>query len=57
MTKYYITIRATVTKTITVREKDEETAIQEAHSLFTVANDGIDENYTEETLDIEKEKP
>ena len=36
MKKYWVTIRATVTKTLTVTAKDEESAVQEAHEMFSI---------------------
>ena len=54
MKKYWVTIRATVTKTLTVTAKDEESAVQEAHEMFSVLEDGTDENYEQDTLSVEE---
>ncbi len=54
MQTFEITIRATVTKTITVRASNETNATKLAHELFTMACDGHYENYNQETLDVEK---
>lgn len=57
MNKYAVTIRATVTKTLTIEADTVEEAVAEAHDLFTVRyEDDIDEDYTEEMLDIERIK-
>ena len=54
MKSYAITIRATVTKTRTIRAEDEMDAEMMAHQYFTVACEGPDERYTQETLCIEE---
>lgn len=56
MNTYKVTIRATVTKTIDVEANHEQSAIDEAHETFSVLNDGLDENYDQETLDITMQK-
>ena len=43
-----------MTKTLTVTAKDEESAIQEAHEMFSVLEDGTDENYEQDTLSVEE---
>jgi hypothetical protein len=54
MNTYEVTIRATVTKTLSVEAKDERCAEEAAHEQFSVLNDGVDENYDQETLRIEE---
>lgn len=57
MSKFAITIRATVTKTIVVDAESQAEAIAEAHDLFTVqCEEGVDEDYNEETIDVERIK-
>ena len=55
MATYNVTIRATVTKTITVDAPDKDKAIENAHSQFTVACE-LDtvEGYDEETLSCDR---
>jgi hypothetical protein len=55
MPKYEVTIRATVTKTLTVEEDCDANAITAAHEIFSVLCDG-DEDYKEETLSVEEVK-
>ena len=52
MTDFEITIRATVTKTYTVQASDSDDAVQTAVEMFSVLNDGTDEHYQQEVLDI-----
>jgi hypothetical protein len=55
MPKWNVSIKATVRKTITdIEAATEEEAIETAHSLFTVANDDIEEDYEEQTEDVER---
>jgi hypothetical protein len=55
MPKWNVTIKATVTKTITDIEADtEDEAIEIAHSLFTVENADNEEDYDEQTEDVER---
>ena len=54
MNIYEVTIRATVTKTLSVEAKDGPCAEEAAHEQFSVLNDGVDENYDQETLRIEE---
>ena len=55
MKTYQVTIRATVTKTYEVEADNEDAAYEEANSIFSVLNeDGIDENYQQEVIDIEE---
>jgi hypothetical protein len=54
MKRYAVTIRMTVTKTYEIDAADEEEAQQEAHDIASVyPEDGIDEDYTEDCMDIE----
>jgi hypothetical protein len=57
MKTYEVTIRATVTKTLKVEAKDADTANIIAREEFSVLNTGDDEDYDEETLDIQEVKP
>jgi hypothetical protein len=54
MSIYEVTIRATVTKTLSVEAKDGPCAEEAAHEQFSVLNDGVDEDYDQETLRIEE---
>jgi len=54
MTTYTVTIRATVTKTYTVDAGSEDEASVAASEMFTVECDGIDEDYDQQILDIER---
>jgi len=55
--QYDVTIKAVVTKTYRVDAKDEDEAVAEAHSIFSVLNDDVPEDYDEETLHVEEVKP
>jgi len=62
MKAYKVTIRATVTKTVTVEAENEDDASDAAHEDFRaglldhgVLCDGEDEQYEEETLSIEED--
>ncbi len=57
MRTYRVTIRATVTKTLTVKAENEDDAYVAAHEDFSVLCDGDDEDYDEETLEIQEVKP
>lgn len=50
MKTYNITIRATVTKTITVTAESMSSAEETAHALFDIANDGEPEKYEQDTI-------
>ena len=50
---YNVTIRATITKTLTVVAENEEEAREVAHAEFTTACDG-DEDYSEDCLHCDK---
>ena len=54
MPEYDVIIKGSVTKTIRVLADNEDEATVDAHSLFTVANEGKDENYEEETISVDK---
>jgi len=56
MKTYRVTIRATVTKTLTVKAENEDDAYVAAHEDFYVLNTGEDEAYTQETLEVEEDK-
>ena len=53
---YEVTIRATVTKTLSVEAWNRTSAEEAAHEQFSVLNDGVDENYDQETLRIEEDE-
>jgi hypothetical protein len=53
MPKYFVTILATITKTLTVEADCAENAITAAHEKFSVHYTG-DEDYSEETLNVEE---
>lgn len=57
MKTYEVTIRATVTKVIRVEAMNEDDANIEARERFNVAEVSPEEDYDEETLDIEEVKP
>lgn len=57
MKTYRVTIRATVTKTLTVKAENEDDAYVAAHEDFSVLNTGKDERYEEETLEVKEVKP
>ena len=54
MKTYEVTIRATVTKVIRVEAMNEDDANIEARERFSVAEVSPEEDYDEETLDIEE---
>ena len=49
---YDVTITATVKKTLRVNALTEEEAVEEAHQIFSVLNDGEPEKYEQDTDDI-----
>tara|TARA_Y100000389_G_scaffold196216_1_gene228793 strand:+ start:670 stop:1182 length:513 start_codon:yes stop_codon:yes gene_type:complete len=51
---YDVEIKATVRKTITVEAGDEKSAVEQAHEMFAVANDGDPEHYEQDTLSVEE---
>ncbi len=56
MTTYDVEIKATVRKVVRVDGTNEQEAIEEAHSVFNVLEDGTDEWYEEEVLSITEVK-
>jgi len=56
MATYKVTIQATVTKAYTVQANSEQEASKEAHQIFSVLEDGTPENYTQETISVERAK-
>jgi len=53
MKTYDVTIQATVTKTITVTSENIDSAVETAHALFDIANDGEPEKYEQDTIRAE----
>jgi hypothetical protein len=49
---YAVTITAKVTKTYNIGAPDEDKAVELAHQLFTVAPEGGDEHYDQDTDDV-----
>lgn len=56
MKTYDVTIRAIITKTYRVDAETADKAVEEVHQIFSVLNDDVDENYDQETLDIDEVK-
>jgi hypothetical protein len=56
MKDFDITIRATITKTIRVREDNEDKAEELAHQVFNPNEDGVSEAYDQDTLHISEVK-
>ena len=56
MKTYEVTIRATITKTYIEVANTEQEAIDQAQESFSVLEDGTDENYDQEILDVEVAK-
>lgn len=55
MNTYKVTIRATVVKPVEVEAENIDAAIEQAHETFSVlAEEGIDEKYDQETVEIEQ---
>lgn len=54
MKKFEVTIRATITKTITIEAESKDEAIELAHGEFDVNNDDNDENYKQDCLCAEE---
>ena len=54
MKTYYVTIRATVTKTIRVQADNQDAAAEIAHESFSVCDSSDDERYDQETEAIEE---
>ena len=55
MRNYYITIKASVTKTISIQAKNEDNAVAQAHEEFSVLNDGGDETYEQDVISVERD--
>jgi hypothetical protein len=56
MKTYRVTIRATVTKTLTVKAGNEHDACLAAHEDFSVLHTDEYEDYTQKTLEVEEDK-
>jgi hypothetical protein len=56
MKQYQVTIRATVTKTYTVEAENADKAIETGHEIFSVLEDGADEDYDQDVLSVEEMK-
>ena len=52
MKAFEVEIPATLRKTMLVEAPDMDAACETAHELFSVLNDGSDEHYEQETLNI-----
>lgn len=52
MKTYDVVVRATVTKTVRVEAENEDDAYVFANESFSILNDGSDEDYTQEALEI-----
>lgn len=52
MKKYEIVIQAKITKTVIIFADSEQEAAEAAHSEFSVLEDGVPENYEQDTLSI-----
>ena len=53
MRKYEVVIRATVTKTYVVEAENEDDATDTAHDIFSVLNDGTDEDYDQDVVSVQ----
>jgi hypothetical protein len=51
---YRVTIQAIVTKTYEVNAQTEDEAVEEAHQIFSVLNDGMPEDFEQDTLSVER---
>ena len=56
MRTYKVTIRATVTKTLTVKAKNKDDAYEVASDGFSVLCDGEDEDYEQDLVGIKESK-
>tara|TARA_R100001463_G_C3399177_1_gene207816 strand:- start:263 stop:439 length:177 start_codon:yes stop_codon:yes gene_type:complete len=54
MTKYKVTIRGTVTKTIEVEANDASEAEEDANEMFNLSIDGRDEQYEQDSIHTEE---
>jgi len=52
MAIFDVVVRATVTKTVRVEAENEENAYVFANESFSILNDGSDEDYTQEAINI-----
>ena len=52
MAIFDVVVRATVTKTVRVEAENEEDAYVFANESFSILNDGSDEDYTQEAINI-----
>jgi hypothetical protein len=52
MNTYNVTIRATVTKTMTIEANSADEAAATANDLFTTECEGPDEDYQQDVLDV-----
>lgn len=52
MKTFDVVVRATVTKTVRVEAENEDDAYVFANESFSILNDGSDEDYTQEALEI-----
>jgi hypothetical protein len=52
MNTYNVTIRATVTKTLTIEAESAEEAKATGADLFTTECEGLDEDYQQDVLDV-----
>jgi len=55
--KYRVTVEAVVRKTFDIEAESSQEAQEEANEIFTVANDGGEEYYRQEAIDIEEMDP
>ena len=54
MKTYDVVVRATVTKTVRVEAENEDDAYVFANESFSILNDGSDEDYTQEAINIQE---
>jgi hypothetical protein len=55
MARYFVTIEATVRKTLVVEADNKQDAIELAHEDFSVAPSGDQEHYSQETVEVRRE--
>jgi hypothetical protein len=53
MKNYEVVIRATITKTYVVKAESEAEATATAHDIFSVLNDGTDEDYDQDVVSVQ----
>ncbi len=51
---YAVTIKASVTKTISVEADNEKDAVEQAHQEFSILNDANPEHYEQDTVNVEE---